>query len=136
MNIESRFGANKRGQQPSEMSYLVNRENALLAHTLDRQILEEIAHKTSENFDISTRFWSKSRSHRKQMTKPFLPGATTTTRQAPPRAQFASHLPQCQELLNARQLGALRLLNSRRKISPTSRSREKHVWYTWNLGQQ
>jgi hypothetical protein len=26
---------------------------------------------------ISTRFWSKSRSYRKQTTKPFLPGATT-----------------------------------------------------------
>jgi|ERR1700683_1217612 hypothetical protein len=79
MNIESRFGANKGGPQPSEMLYLANEENTLLAHTLDFQILEEIAYKTSENFDISTRFWSKSRSHRKQMTKPFLPGATTTS---------------------------------------------------------
>jgi hypothetical protein len=61
------------------MLYLANEENTLLAHTLDFQILEEIAYKTSENFDISTRFWSKSRSHRKQMTKPFLPGATTTS---------------------------------------------------------
>jgi hypothetical protein len=79
MNIESRFGANKGGRQPSQMLYLANQENVLLAHTLDCQILEEIAHKTSENFDISTRFWPKSRSYSKQGTKPFLPGATTTS---------------------------------------------------------
>jgi len=70
MNIELRFGANKGGQQPSEMSYLENRKNALLAHTLDRQIFEEIAHKTSENFAISNPKWSKNRSYRKQMTNP------------------------------------------------------------------
>ena len=86
MNIELRFGANKGVQQPSEMLYLANQENALLAHTLNRQILEETAHKTSEDFEISTRFWSKSRSYRKQSTKPFLPEATTTPKQAPPRA--------------------------------------------------
>jgi len=74
MNIEFRFGANKGGQQPSEMSYLADRENALLAHTLDRQIIEEIPLETSENFGISNRFWSKNRSYRKQTSKPSLTG--------------------------------------------------------------
>jgi hypothetical protein len=77
MNIELRFGANKGGQQPSEMSYLANRENTLLGQTLGRQIFEEIAHETSENYAESTRFWPKGRSHRKQMIKPRLPGART-----------------------------------------------------------
>jgi hypothetical protein len=80
MNIDLRFGANKGGQQPSEMSYLANRGNALLPHTFDRQIFDEMTHETSENCAKSTRFWSKSRSYRKQMIKPRLPGAGTAIR--------------------------------------------------------
>jgi len=80
MNIELRFGANEGGQQPSEMSYLADRENALLAHTLDRQISVEIAKKMSEIYRISNRNWSKNRSYRKQMTKPCLTGARTAIR--------------------------------------------------------
>jgi hypothetical protein len=35
-----------------------------------------------QHFEISTRFWPKSRRYRKQTIKPFLPGATTTCRRA------------------------------------------------------
>src|ERR1700722_3396764 len=82
MNIEFRFGANKGGQQPSEISHLANQENALLAHTLERQILEEIAHKTSGNFGNFNRFWLKNRSYRKQMTKPPLTGTRIALRES------------------------------------------------------
>ena len=74
MNIESRFGANKGGQQPSEMLYLAKRENALLGYTLDRQIFEEIPYEMTGNYAVSNRFWSKNRSYRKQTTKPCLTG--------------------------------------------------------------
>jgi hypothetical protein len=37
---------------------------------------------------ISTRFWSKSRSYRKQTTKPFLPGATTACTETAFRSIF------------------------------------------------
>jgi hypothetical protein len=80
MNIGLRFGANKGGQQPSEISHLANRENALLAHTLGGQIFKEIPRETSANFDISNRFWPKNRSYRKQTGKPSLTGARTAVR--------------------------------------------------------
>jgi hypothetical protein len=133
MNIEFKFGANKGSQQPSQLSYLDYRKNALLAHTVNRQIFEEIARKTSENFDISTRFWSKSRSYRKQTTKPFLPGATTTTRQAPPHAicESLSTMPGTFERPQIRRT-AVPLLST--KDQPTARSREKHMWYNLVLG--
>jgi hypothetical protein len=38
----------------------------------------------------STRFWSKSRSYRKQTTKPFLPGATTAPQEC---RQFPKEIP-------------------------------------------
>ena len=80
MNIECRFDANKGGQQPSQMSCLANRGNALLAYTLDRQVFEEIKHKKRRVCGSSNRFWPKGRSYRKQMIKPRLPGAGTAIR--------------------------------------------------------
>jgi len=62
------------------MSYLANRGNALLAHTLDRPIFDEMTRETSENCAKSTRSWSKNRSYRKQMIKPRLPGSGTAIR--------------------------------------------------------
>ena len=74
MNIEFRSGANKGGQQPSQLLYLANRENALLAHTATGQVFEKTPHETSLNYDKPNRFWPKNRSYREQMTKPCLTG--------------------------------------------------------------
>src|SRR5579862_5760509 len=81
MNIESRFGANKGGWQPSQLSYLASRKNALRAHTLTGQVFEKTPRKTSVNSRISNRFWSKNRSYRKQMTKPCLTGTRIARRE-------------------------------------------------------
>jgi hypothetical protein len=135
MSIESRFGANEGGQQPSEMLYLANRENALLAHTLDRQILEEIEHKTSENFDISNRFWSKNRSYRKQMTKPCLTGARIALRESQ-LCRSASQISHRQDPLERHKSSGLCPPQIAINIASSARNRQKLVWYTWNLGQQ
>jgi hypothetical protein len=45
---------------------------------------------------ISTRFWSKSRSYRKQTTKPFLPGATTACSDT----AFSSNFQICEAALS------------------------------------
>jgi hypothetical protein len=49
--------------------------------------MEPLARKNEAVFQsgltTSTRFWSKSRSYRKQTIKPFLPGATTAPRNFP-----------------------------------------------------
>jgi hypothetical protein len=134
MNIELRFGANKGGQQPSEISHLANRENALLVHTLDPQIFEEPPHEMGGNSANSNRFWPKNRSCRKQTSKPCLTGARIAVRASATcnSAQaylvlsdsFSTHQIQAEE---AAQIQPVEPVTNRDKISALPRTAAKNL---------